>query len=541
MLELIIGRAGAGKTTRIMNEISESARLGAGGSILLVPEQYSHEAERELCGAVGDAMSLYAEVTSFTGLARRVEAELGTGGRVPLDAGGRLLCMALALDAVGTRLRLYGAARRSPEMQKALLGALDELKSAKVTPDRLLAASDGCGGSLSAKLSDLALILGAYGAAAGAGRSDPADRLTILLQNLPRSGFGRSGHLYIDGFTDFTAQESELVSELMTRGANLTVCLTCDSLSGGSEIFELSRRTARALLRRAEARGVASRVTMLESGQAAPTDFFAEHLFTYTDEKYAGTGDAVSLWRAETVTAECEFAAARAIRLVRDGGCRWRDIAVTVRGFEDYRPALEAAFAYYGVPLFTARKSDILAKPLPALIASAFEILTGGWEPDDVFAYLRTGLAGLTADECDILENYCLLWNVRAGMWLSGRDWRLHPDGYGELNDDSAQSRLLEINRLRRAASGPLLRLAERSKAAATASGRPRRWPRFSKTSVSPGGSPNGRTASRRTAGGRPPPNTPGSGTSSSPRWNSSQGSSATPKWIRIPSGGSSC
>lgn len=469
MLELIIGRAGTGKTARIMAEIGDSARRGAGGRILIVPEQYSHEAERELCGAVGDTMSLYAEAMSFTGLARRVEAELGTGGRVPLDPGGRLLCMALALDAVGARLRLYGAARHSPELQQDLLKALDELKAAKITPDRLLTAAAGCGGSLSAKLSDLALVMGAYDAAAGAGRSDPADRLTILLENLSRSGFGRAGHIYIDGFTDFTAQESELVSELMTRGADLTVCLTCDALDGGSEVFELSRRTARVLLRRAGARGLPSRVTAMDSGTAGATDFFAERLFTYTAEKYAGVGDAVTLWRAETVTAECELAAARAIRLVRDGGCRWRDIAVTARSFEEYRPALEAAFAYYGVPLFTARKSDILAKPLPALIASAFEIITGGWEPDDVFAYLRTGLAGLTADECDILENYCLLWNVRAGMWLSGRDWRLHPDGYGGLNDDSAKSRLETINQLRRTAAGPLLHLAERSKAAATA------------------------------------------------------------------------
>lgn len=469
MLELIIGRAGTGKTARIMNEIRRAALRGEKDRFLIVPEQYSHEAERELCAAVGDTVSLHAEVMSFTGLARRVGAEVGTGGRVPLDPGGRLLCMALALDGVGARLHLYGAARRSPELQRDLLKALDELKSAKITPERLEAAAADCGGSLSAKLSDLALILGAYDAAAGAGRRDPADRLDLLLADLPRSAFGRSGHIYMDGFTDFTAQELEIILALMTRGADLTVCLTCDGLDGGSEVFALSRRTARALLRAAESRGVPVGVTVLDGDYSAATDFFAEQLFTYTDEKYAGNTGAISLFRAETVTDECELAAALAIRLVRDGGCRWRDIAVAVRGFEEYRPSLEAAFAYYGVPLFTARKSDILAKPLPTLVASAFEILSGGWEADDVFAYLRTGLAGLSAEECDILENYCLLWNVRAGMWLSPRDWNLHPDGYGGVRDASASARLLEINRLRREAAGPLLRLSERLKKAETA------------------------------------------------------------------------
>ena len=80
MLRLIIGRAGSGKTAAIIGEIAEAVREGRGGSMLLVPEQYSHEAERELCERCGDSLSLYAEVFSFTGLARRVLARAGGAG-----------------------------------------------------------------------------------------------------------------------------------------------------------------------------------------------------------------------------------------------------------------------------------------------------------------------------------------------------------------------------------------------------------------------------------------------------------------------------
>ena len=81
MLRLITGRAGAGKTAQIMDEIRRAASEHEGGRCLLVPEQYSHEAERELARVAGPSLPLYAEVLSFTGLARKVEAELGTGGR----------------------------------------------------------------------------------------------------------------------------------------------------------------------------------------------------------------------------------------------------------------------------------------------------------------------------------------------------------------------------------------------------------------------------------------------------------------------------
>ena len=72
MLRLIIGKAGTGKTAAVIGELRRAVQARHGGQILLVPEQYSHEAERELCAACGDSLSLYAEVLSFTGLARRL-------------------------------------------------------------------------------------------------------------------------------------------------------------------------------------------------------------------------------------------------------------------------------------------------------------------------------------------------------------------------------------------------------------------------------------------------------------------------------------
>ena len=41
MLRLITGRAGAGKTAQIMDEIRRAASKHEGGRCLLVPEQYS--------------------------------------------------------------------------------------------------------------------------------------------------------------------------------------------------------------------------------------------------------------------------------------------------------------------------------------------------------------------------------------------------------------------------------------------------------------------------------------------------------------------
>ena len=142
MLRLILGKAGAGKTAAIYREIAAAVAAEQGGRLLLVPEQYSHEAERELCSIGGDSLSLYAEVFSFTGLARRLQAEQGGGAEKLLDKGGRLLCMALALDGVGARLKVYQAARYKPELQDMLLRTLDSATSFFPSARRIPRLSD---------------------------------------------------------------------------------------------------------------------------------------------------------------------------------------------------------------------------------------------------------------------------------------------------------------------------------------------------------------------------------------------------------------
>lgn len=470
MLRLIIGRAGTGKTAAVIKEIARSVALGQGGRILIVPEQYSHEAERELCAACGDRLSLYGEVLSFTGLARRVEATVGGGAARYLDKGGRLLCMALALNNVSARLRVYPSARAAAEQQSLLLGALDELKAACVTPEQLEQAAESCPGALGDKLRDLALIAGAYDAAAANGRADPADRLSLLAGRIAQSGIGPENHIYVDGFTDFTRQEQQVLEALLKTGAELTLCMTLDSLSGGSEIYELSRRSCRKLLAFCRELGQEAETELLEAKgeKAEALAFFADNMFSYADAGFAGEAP-ILLRRAESMTAECEFAAARALALVRDEGCRWRDIAVAVRGFEDYRGTLESVFRYYGVPLFTARRSELLSKPLPALIAGAYEIVDGGWDVDELISFMYTGLAGLDRDECDELSGYIYRWQLRAGAWERREDWRQHPEGYGGVYDEAAEERLARINVLRRRLAEPLLNFQRRGKLAATA------------------------------------------------------------------------
>ena len=472
MLRLIIGRAGSGKTAAVLSEIAEAVRTGRDGSLLIVPEQYSHEAERELCARCGDSLSLYAEVCSFSSLARSVLSQQG-GLAVPLlDRGGKLLCMTLALSRVGAGLKHYSTAKNRAELATLLLGTAEECKTADIGAAELAGAAGGAKGILREKLRDLALILESYDAIVANGHADPSDRLGLLAKKTAESGLPGIRHVYIDGFIDFTAQEHGVIAALLKAGTDMTVCLTLDELQGSNEIFSLSRRAAGRLIACAKDCGLEIRVdTTDRKSEEDVLRLFPDRLFSRPGETLPGGTGRVFLYSTPGMQAECELAAARAIELARDEHCRWRDIAVAVRGFDEYRVALSSAFESAGVPLFTASKSRMLAKPLPSLIASAYEIVMGGWDPDDLADYMRTGLTGLTSEECDELENYICGMQLRASAWERRSDWRRSPDMSGAKFKGENEEVLERLNALRRRLSEPLLRFAAAARTAGTAAG----------------------------------------------------------------------
>ena len=468
MLRLILGRAGTGKTGLIINEIRERVSAHEGKNILIVPEQYSHEAEREMLRACGDECSLYAEVLSFSRLAHSVARELGGAGRIYADKGGRMLQMTLALDRASTGLTVYSAVRRQPEVISSLLSALDELRYGCVEGEQLRAAAERCDGALREKLMDLSLLRDTMAAVESEGALDPLSRLELLTEQIPQSELLKNAHVYIDGFTDFTVQQQRIIRELWLCG-EVTVCLSCDDLHEKSEEFAITARTARALYRMAGEDGLKTSVlTVPYLQEAGPLRILEERLFVYTAEQYSAEGF-IALRTAESVSAECELAAGEVLRLVREGGCRWREIAVAVRDFGSYESVLKSVFARYGIPIYLSERSDLMQKPLPCLLNAAYAVIGGGWRYEDMFAYLRTGLTPLGRSDCDELENYVLLWDIRGGAWMSEQPWRQHPEGYNQELTVEAKARLERLDALRRTAAAPLCKLQERSRAAHTA------------------------------------------------------------------------
>ena len=470
MLKILMGRAKTGKSDLILQEIKQ---LGdSGKQILLVPEHASYQAERDLCRVCGDTVSRHAEVLSFQRLCNRVLTRMGGLAKQTLDAGGRLLMLQTTLMEVAPVLKVYRHPSQRATFLQNMLELFDEFRAYGVTPQHLMEEVEHLGGETGNKLHDLSMLYAGYEEKIFHRSCDARDCVSKLCDLLEPSGYVRGTDIFVDGFAYFTAKELRVLRIMLQEAHSVTVVLLGNGRAD-EEIFETAVRVKEQLLRLADELKCGSEVRILPARQEDFSELDHLERYFFGDTKiYEGTGGAIRIREADTLYSEVEQTAAAIRTLVASGTCRYRDITVAARNMAAYEGYIESVFRRYEVPVYMSRRADLLEKPLLNFVNSVLASVSGGYEYEDMFRWLKTGLAGLSAEECDLLENYVLKWDIHGRMWMNDTDWTENPDGYGLPLTQEREKQLQKVNELRSRVREPLFRLEDGLKRPRTISGK---------------------------------------------------------------------
>ena len=456
MLRLLIGTDWTENRRAVLGRIARDVKERKSGRILMVPELISHETERLLCQAAGDTASRYAEVLSFTRLARRASEQAGSGAMECLDNGGRVVAMAAAARQLASRLKAYAAVETKPEFLLELVNAVDEFKRCCISAEDLKHAALETEGSLAQKLEELALLMEGYDALCSRGKRDPRDQMTWLLEQLEQGDYAREHVFYIDGFPDFTRQHLAILEHLMAASPQVTVSLNCDRVGSRQPAFEKAGQTALELTRMAQRLGVEVQVEVIPERR--------DNLQLLRSRLYQGaipTGaekDSLTIIRADSAWSEV-MSAARTIRELVEQGCRYRDITLVCTDMAQYQPLVELIFPRMHIPTYQSGTEDILQESMIATVLTALDAALSDFDQRSVFRYLRSALSGMDLDTCDLVENYAFLWGIRGSQWL--QEWGNHPDGLGAEWTEASRRRLQELNEQRQQFITPLERLRQ--------------------------------------------------------------------------------
>ncbi len=460
MLELIYGRSWRQNADHAIRRICACAKRGEEGNILIVPEQNSFDAEWRLCAEGGDTVSRFAEVLSFTRLASRVFSVYG-GAAVPtLDKSGRLMAMAAALEQVRPRLQLYGRHIAKPEFLLELLSLVDEFHGYGLSPEAIRETAPELSELLGKKLQELSLIVETYDLACSGAKQDPSSVLTRLKEALHECGYAGGKRFVVEGFSDFTGQELDVLETLMQNAVSVAVYLTCDGPDRGPGVFSLPRKTAQQLRGLARLHNIPVKETAVSlPDPSTPLDHLREGLFSPAYSPVREPVDRICLQTGQSVYDECLAAAAR-IRSLVENGARYRDIGVAYSENASYAPVTETLLARYEIPYYVSGARELLKKNVIRAVVFALESAACGMEAESVAEYLKSGYAPIGRNDADLLENYTVTWNIHGSVW--DRPFTLDPAGLRSdrrKTPEELAAVLAPLNRARETAVGPLLQL----------------------------------------------------------------------------------
>lgn len=469
-IRYIMGRCGHGKTHQVLEEIREELSLRRDDPvILLVPEQFTLEAEREVINHLGLPGIMRLEVLSPSRLGERILSEAGGRTRVLLSQQGRYMVLKKVVCACEEQLTVYRQACRQTGFIQQCSDLLSELKGSAVGSEVLsnCAVSLADDTLLKDKLSDIALIYDNFNSYLEERYVDSEDRMALILERLHQSRYIERSRIWVDNFNTFSPSTIKLLEQLMLHAEAVNVSLTMQ-LGGDDrdrEIFALSRYYYNRLHDQAVRHGVEERIiTVGHDSVASPELFHLEReIYAYPHHIYVRSPEHLSVFAAPTVQDEIETLAINILSLVQQRGLRYRDIAVICSDTETYAGLIKRVFNEYRLPFFLDDKQSILHHPLVELMLSALDMLVRHFRLEDVLRFIKTGLTPLEVAECDRLENYALRYNIRGHGWL-------RPFSLGEEEGRA------ELESLRQVIIEPLQVLAQKVQADSTWIGLARAW-----------------------------------------------------------------
>lgn len=471
-LRFIYGRAGSGKTHFCLSEIERIVSGSDGRALLLVPEDFSFQAEKDLLDAVGDKGLLQARVLSFKRMAYSVFSEVGGLTRRHMNGAGKCMLVYRIMDKCKGELKVFKRAVKMRGFVDTMSDTITELKEYGISPEDLMGASlviddDG----LKDKACDILRIYSAFESALHQNYIDSDDDLILLSQSLDRSRMFDGAEVFVDGFSLLTPQQLRVIEGVARKAKRVNVTLCMDAAGSGkpdagAQLFSPSLDIENRLLKMAAANNLALEEPVFlnrESQGRFKNNVEIRHLerniFSFPYRVYGKETGYIRLFTAVNRYSEVENTARGIIRLCRDEGFRFSDIAVIAGGVGEYEKLVGAIFPEYGIPYFLNRKRDISGNPLIVLVLSSLEIISRRWPYESVFRYLKTGLLNFNEDEIDELENYVLLSGIRGDRWTNGSDWKYWPQPI----DDDAKTALARINDIRNRVSAPLLEFESRA------------------------------------------------------------------------------
>lgn len=484
-LRFYFGPSGSGKSHRIYEEIMQRAAQEPGRNFLIiVPDQFTMQTQKDLVMRSDRGGILNIDVLSFGRLSHRILEEVGTKEMPVLDDTGKSLVLQKIAADLKEQLPAMGSLLHKQGYIHEVKSAISEFMQYGISTqdmDKLIASAEKRG-ALAMKLRDLKTLYRGFQDYIRDHFITTEETLDVLRRSLVKSKILPDSVVVFDGFTGFTPIQNRLIQELMRVCEETIVTVTIGEeedpyqMDGEQKLFHLSKKTVADLVKlAAEAEVTRGEDVFVKGGpnrftEASALCYLEQNLFHYQYEPYTEKQCEIHMFEALSPREEVHQTALYIRKLIREEGLTYRDIAVVIGDLEGYASYVETEFGQLEIPCFLDRTRGIVLNPMIEYIKSALQLYIRDFSYDTVFHFLRSGMADISREEIDELENYVIRTGARGYRTYSRLFTRRTEEmqqGSGQEDTERAEETLERLNRIRQqfADTVEILHMAPREKA----------------------------------------------------------------------------
>lgn len=421
-LRFIFGSSGSGKSHYLFEHvIAESMKFPERKYIVLVPEQFTLQTQRELVLRHPRHGILNIDVLSFARLALRVLEETGEDGRIILDDEGKNLILRKIAGKVEPELKVLQGKLKKAGYISEVKSVISEFLQYNISPDDIDEMKQIAGEQsyLSYKLQDIQLLYQAFETYLAEKYVTKDEILDLLCHVMHKSKMLKDATVVLDGFTGFTPVQNKVLREMMKYCLRIDVTVTLDRrenpyvLEDKYQLFAMSKQMVTSLLAIAgeERVPVEDGVELFDEPvyrfrNAPALAHLEKTIFRSKRDCFEADQENIRIYEAKNPKEEVLLAARKIRYYVRTKGWNYSDIAVITGDLNIYGDELERVFGHYQIPMFMDYKRSVLLNPFVEYIRSLLAMAEKNFTGESVIRFLRTGLVGFTRTEIDILENY---------------------------------------------------------------------------------------------------------------------------------------
>ena len=424
-----------------------------GRSLLLVPDQFSLQAERDAFFYLDKTGLMDLAVVDFSALGHKILKE--AGGPVPplIDKYGRHMLLTRILEESDDALKIYKGVRGKNSFVERVNMLISEMKRSEVSVDMLREVSESLEDSsfLKYKLEDIVTLFSLYEEAIAGKYLDSEDYITFYGDKMLSSSLVAASDVWVYGFDTFTPKNMLVLERILKTARSLNIVMTWEdaaktppersakddagdpSQSGDAawsgdagflaaddreDLFSLTGFVIRNLVKMAE--DLNEEVTcqaITGSGRDNLWSKTLQEISVRPEAPLQGKDPRITAVCTSNIYAEADRAAAYILQLVREHGYRFGDIVVVCNDTGLRSGVIRRTFVRWGIPVFIDQKRKVIQHPVVGFVLSLLDIIGNGYRDNAVMQLIKSGFLGFAEEEQDALENYVQQFKIRGTLW----------------------------------------------------------------------------------------------------------------------------